>query len=371
MAFVRLKHGGMQVPRSWQKISFSPQIDGTRPELNGTYDKVAFAGRFTHPDGVGSYNIERVGFKFGSTVTKSGGSGLTVSLQDVSSTTAKLEPDGTQDQTYAIANGDTNFTANAWYRTGVLSTNRTISHGDYVALVVEWDGSGRQGSDLIRWSQLRVTNDDNNSRSMRYNGSVWSDHGYEPNVVFEIDDGSFAGFDDDVVIDGLNAYFYDNANTPDEYANSYTPEANVKIDAFTGVFRPPSDEDIELIVYEGTTALHTTTINSSKIALVDNHYWTAPLDSEVELTAGTEYYLAVRPTQGTVTMRIYYRDVNDPGHLALGGFGDETAYSRTDSGAWSQVSTTRQLVLGVRISSIDDGAGGGGGGATFHPLAEG
>jgi hypothetical protein len=366
MAFVRLTHGGMLVPRSLYGLNMSPQTSN-RPELSSTYDKVSFAGQFVHPDGPGSYDITRVGFLFGDPVTKTGGSALTVSLQDISTSGTILEPDGTQDQTVAISNADANFATDTWYRTDALSSNRTISHGDYLALVIEFDGAGHQGSDLIRFQQMFFQNDDNSSRTMRYNGSTWSSFGYMPNCVFEITDGSFGSFSDAFVCDSQpNAYLYDTADNPNEYANSYTPEANIKIDAFAGIFRPPNGEDVDLVVYEGTTAIHTTTINSNKVSLVDNHIWTAPLDSEVELTAGTKYYISLKAAHPTSTCRLYYRKVNDTGHLGVDPymFGDETVYHR-NGGAWTQV-TDRQLMMGVRISSIDDGAGGGGGSASSY-----
>ena len=363
---VKLKHGGMLNPRSLQHLNYSPGLTDL-PELGSTYTKIAYIGKFHHPQGPGSYDISRVGFYFGGVVTKTGGSGLTVSLQSVDQTTSFLTPSGTQDQTIDIANSDADFTTYSWYRTGTLSSNRTISHGDYVALVIEWDSSGHQGSDLVRFRQANQLNDDNSSGTFRYNGSSssWGGYGAAPNCVFEMTDGSFGSFSDSFITDNFGTYNYDNADSPDEYANSYTPEATVKIDAFCGIFRPPTSEDLDLVIYEGTTAIHTTTVNGWQVSLNDNHYWTAQLDQEVQLEAHTKYYLALKPTQGTTTCRVYYRSVDNTNHLGIDpySFGSETAYSRTDGGAWTQI-PLRQLMLGVRVSSIDNGGTHG----AFHPL---
>ena len=232
--------------------------------------------------------------------------------------------------------------------------------------MIEWDSSGHQGSDLVRFRQARMNNDENSSRTMRYNGTSWSSAGYIPNCVFEMTDGSFGSFSNSLITDNFGAYQYDNADSPDEYANSYTPQATVKVDAFHGIFKPPTSEDLELVIYEGTTAIHTTTVSGWQISLDDNHYWTAKLDNEVQLEAHTKYYLALKPTQGTTVCRVYYRSVDDTNHFGIDPYslGSETAYSRTDGGAWTQI-PLRQLMLGVRISSIDNGGTHG----AFHPLA--
>lgn len=365
---VKLRHGGMLNPRSLQCLNYSPQLADYQ-ELNSTYTKIAYIGKFHHPQGSGSYDISRVGFYFGGYAVKTGGSGLTVSLQSVDQTQSALTPIGVQEQTVDIANADANFAATTWYRTGTLSSNRTINHGDHVALVIEWDSFGQQGSDFVRFRTVNFLNDDNSSGSFRYNGSTssWSSYGAAPNCVFEMTDGSFASFSDSFIVDNnFGSYLYDNADSPDEYANSYTPEATVKVDAFCGIFRPPTSEDLDLVIYEGTTAIHTTTVSGWQISLNDNHYWTAELDQEVQLEAHTKYYLALKPTQGTTPCRVYYRSVNDTNHFGIDpySFGTETAYSRTDGGAWTQI-PLRQLMLGVRISSIDNGGTHG----AFHPLA--
>jgi len=112
--------------------------------IDATGEKLAWCGGFVHQDRAAK-DITRVGFFFGSSLIKAGGSSLTVSLQDVSATAAPLQPDETQDQTVAIANGDAGFASSTWYRTGALSANRTVSHGEQLAVVLEFDGGGRLG----------------------------------------------------------------------------------------------------------------------------------------------------------------------------------------------------------------------------------
>src|SRR5262245_16743976 len=149
MALVALNGLGMAIP-NWYSNAL-PAVTSIGP-IDATGEKIAFCGYFWHPEGI-SKDITRVGFRFGS-VTKAGGSGLTVSLQDLNLTTAPMQPDEVQDQTVAIANGDSGFTSNVWYRTNALSANRTLANGDAVCVVIEYDGSGRLGSDTVSLSGI-------------------------------------------------------------------------------------------------------------------------------------------------------------------------------------------------------------------------
>jgi hypothetical protein len=116
--------------------------------IDATGEKIAFIGRFWNKDRA-TKNITKVGFCFGA-VTKAGGSGLTVSLQNVNlGAGPPFRPDEIQDQTVAIANGDAAFATNTWYQTAALSTNRTVAFGELLAVVIEYNGAGRLGSDSV------------------------------------------------------------------------------------------------------------------------------------------------------------------------------------------------------------------------------
>lgn len=162
-------------------------------------DKHAVCGRVWTPTR-GSKNISRVGFRFGSAITKAGGSGLTLSLQDVSLIAGvPMQPDEVQDQTVAIANGDATFAANTWHRSGALSATRTVSPDDLLAVVVEYDGGGRLGADSVTFSCL-----DNLAASPGANFGQFTDGvkttgtwqtptRSQPIVALEFDDGTFGG----------------------------------------------------------------------------------------------------------------------------------------------------------------------------------
>src|SRR5687768_5910779 len=98
---------------------FSTELTSAVDTIDATGEKQAWCGPVWFQERTGSKQIVRVGFRL-ATVVKAGGSGLTVSLQNVNTAPAALntlQPDETQDQTVAIANGDAGFTSNVWYRT--------------------------------------------------------------------------------------------------------------------------------------------------------------------------------------------------------------------------------------------------------------
>ena len=102
---------------------------------NGTIDltgeKYGWTGTVWWKDrSVTSRDIRRARFLFG-TVTKASGSALTFSLQNFDLANGPPgRPDGTQDQTVAIANADAGFASNTYYTTGNLSADRTVAFGE-------------------------------------------------------------------------------------------------------------------------------------------------------------------------------------------------------------------------------------------------
>src|SRR5688572_26574526 len=133
MAFQKIPGVGLWIPDN-RLISMAPNLSNNSP-IDATGEQFAISGPVWFKEGTGTKDITRVGFSFG-TITKAGGSGLTVSLQNVSAVAGPpLQPDGTQDQTVAIANGNAAFASNTWIRTDALSANRTVSFGENLSVV--------------------------------------------------------------------------------------------------------------------------------------------------------------------------------------------------------------------------------------------
>lgn len=368
MAYVQLNPGLF-----WPPLLSYPRAGtlNNSSAMTASTHKIAFSGQVFIP-GRGSKSISRVQFRFG-TITKAGGSGLTVSLQDVSTASGPpAQPDGTQDQTVAIANGDASFASDTWYRTGAFSANRAVTHGDWLSVVVEYDGSGRLGADSIT---LTVYISDN---VMGFQGNARSDAIYSadvgsgwstpttliPNLVLEFSDGTFGSLGSNAAVSAVGtASFKSDTGTSDEYALRFQVPFDCKVDGvWFGGQVAANTSDFDMVLYDGSGALSggSVSVDANRIrAAAANNAFCYSLASEVSLTADTTYYLSVKPTQATSTVTLNYFDVNANGHLVLAGGIQNYLATRLDGGAWDESVTTRRPMIAVRISSISTGSGGG------------
>lgn len=326
---------------------------------DATGEKVAFIGQVWNKDRT-TKSITKIGFRFGS-VVKAGGSGLTVSLQNVDTTTGPVgRPDETQDQTVAIANGNASFASNTWCQTNALSTNRSVAYGEMIAVVWEFDGSGRLGADSYVISGMSGS-EGHLPLSLTKLGGSWDWNAVSPNIIFEFTDGTFGTLRGAWPFSAVNSLSFASNTTPDEYAMEFQLPAPCKVDGgwFAGFLISAGTGDFDIVLYNGTTVLATKSYDANFVEQVNSQkLFEFCFSSEVELAANTTYRLAVKPTT-TAGVDVAYFDVSAAGHLQAHGFGEFGTTSRTDSGAWAAPTTTRRLLAGLHVSSIDDGTGGG------------
>jgi hypothetical protein len=337
--------------------------------LDATGEKSAFIGRVFFEGRSSTKAIERIGFRFGS-VTKSGGSGLTVSLQDVLTTAGPPgAPDETQDQTVAIANGNASFASNTWIRTGTLSANRTVAPGDRLAVVVEFDGSGRLGSDVVNVMGLYESSGGAGGTPFcsHKTGGAWGAVIARPNVILEFSDGTFGTLYGSHPTSAIGTLSYAlNTAGADEYGLVFTVPFKCKVD---GAWWLGSHTcDAEVLLYEGTTVLGTITLDENIAGTVSSRVHNDAFAAPIELTPGTTYRIALRPTSNT-GLSLKYVDVNAAGHFDAWEGGQELAMtSRLNQGAWAATTTTSRPLMGVLISALDDGVSAGGGGLNLYAV---
>lgn len=361
MALQAILGSGPQQPPVPNHAAFNGLTTGLL--IDATGEKIALVGRVWFPARTGTKSIERILIRFGS-VTKAGGSALTISLQDVDATTGPpSRPDETQDQTVAVANADATFATNTWHRSGTLSANRSVSCGDLIAVVIEYDGAGRLGSDSVIVSSIGASAQYEPSIGgcVLKTGGTWARVATAlPNVLFEMSDGTFGSLDGGYGYSGVRSITYNSGSASDEYALKFSFPVSVEIDqmwAWVSVGGGSADYDI--VLYEGTTALNTVSFDASMAPVASSTRLVCAPITKRTLTANTDYYVSVKPTTAN-SLTVYAVDVSDANHLsALPGGVDFTYATRADAGAWSET-TTAQLMAGVRISAIDDGAGSGG-----------
>jgi hypothetical protein len=342
---------GLMMP-SLGSVQWSP--GSVFPVINATGGEYAIVGRVWNKDHA-TKSIERVQFCFGNAVVKTGGSDLILSLQDVSLTAGPpYQPDGTRDQTVAIANADAGFAANAWYRTGVLSANRSVAYGERLAVVIGFGGAGRLGSDTVNFTvrnSLSSRLPGLDAGSALKTGGTWAAVGGVPLLLLEFSDGTFGTLDGAIATSGGDTTVLNTGSSPDEAGNTFTVPFPCKVDALWAGVQVASGADFDLVLYNGTTQLASGSIDANAIeALTASRLAQVPI-AETVLLPGNTYYVAVKPTTAN-NVTLYGLDVVDVAHFDAWPNGRDwiKAY-RTDAGAWTASDTHREWA-GVRISAI-------------------
>lgn len=344
--------------------------------IDATGEKVGFVGRVWNKDHA-TKTIDKVHFLFG-TVTKAGGSGLTVSLQDVSTASAPGQPDETQDQFRAIANGDASFATDTWYSTGLITSNgtdggtkRTVAYGEDLAVVIEYDGSGRLSSDAVNVKMVSSTGFYNClAAPVLKTGGSWAVQSCIPNVILEFSDGTFGTLFSAWPASAISTVAYkQNTAGADEYALQFDVQVPCKVDGCWFVASLASGAaDFDVVLYSGTSALTNGTASVDATTVASNSarmYW-VQFPAPQALTPGTTYYLSIKPTQNTANVTVYYFDVSAAGHWqAHAGGSTWQMAARLDLGSWdssgSGAYAKRRPFFGLSFCSFDDGAQLGGG----------
>jgi hypothetical protein len=342
----------------------APQIE-MRPDaysasfvIDATGEKLSFIGAVRTPNR-GAKNITRIHWRWG-TITKAGGSGLTVSLQDVDLANGPaFRPDTTQDQTVAVANADAGFASNTWYRSAALSAVRAVTHGELLTVVFEYDGAGRLGADSVVLAGFTRAGESwlQDGSSVFLTGS-WATAGI-PNILLEFDDGSFGTLDGSYPSAALGSLtFKQDTAVADEHGLEFTPAFSCKVDGFYAYITPGS-ADFDVVLYDGTTAMTngTVSVDANSVGASTRGMLRRTFPGEVTLVGGHTYRLAIKPTQTAQNVVLFYNDLNHADHRqAILGGSTQALASRIDLGAWAAGVTTRIPFMGLRISALNGGS---------------
>lgn len=316
--------------------------------IDATGEKAAILGRAWFPSRTTKL-VRRVGFRFG-TVVKAGGSGLIAGLQGVSLTAGPPGvPDEVTAETVAIANGDAAFLSNTWYRSGVLSSDRSVSPGELLAVVVEYDGSGRLGSDSFMLAHVTSAGFAANSGGMPVKtgaGPTWATtFSANQNVILECDDGTFGTLLGGYPMSAGGSAFMHVDSTPDERALAFQLPFPVDIDAIWAALTVTGN--VELCLYEGTTLIEAVLVDLNTVRSNAGAPVVVSLSQVRSLLANTQYYVSVRPTTGTGST-VTWAEVADANHLVGWPGGPNFNYAeRTGTGAAWTPTTTRRFAAGI------------------------
>jgi hypothetical protein len=325
--------------------------------LDAAADRIVFIGRFMHEGGA-SKTVDGVEFLFG-TVSKANGSTMQVSLQDVSLTTGPvIQEDGTPDQTLTIANADAGFVTNAWYGGDFdAAGTRTLAIGELVCVVFQFASFVAGDSVNLRMLTTLTGTSDNQSGVITNLTGTYAGQLALSNVVFRCTDGTFGTLSNAWPCTGVATQAF-NVGTAgaDEYALAVQlPFAYRSEMLWITSLLAGSTFATEYLLYSGTTALQTVTIDHNALRTGGAAVRLMAAYPEQTHTANTLYRVAIRPT-GTTNINTYTTSVNHADHFScLPGGAVFTTWTRLDQGGtWTALALNR-LLAGIRFSAFDDG----------------
>jgi hypothetical protein len=362
MAYQNIPGIGVIIP-SWKWFSYDNLTKfafGDIGPLRTATEKISISGKVFTKDRT-SKNIQKIGFKWGSTMTVTAGgtpTAVRISLQNISG--VGLAPDGTQDQYYDMVNGTDNMTADAWVETGNLSATRTVNPGEIVCVVLEFQTfnagdviniAGRTDSGWgVKYAQELVG---------LYTGTWSFALARTPNIVLCFDDGTYGTLITSTIFSATGVLTYNSGSNPDEYALVGQFPFPVRADGAWVMADFDGNNSIILTCGETTVTSGMTAANR---AWSSNDITIAPFSSVVDIPANTDFYLSLRADTAT-NIALPYLDVNTRNYWQAIDGGINFRYtSRVDGGAWAEETLTRRIAAGLMICGFSDGAGAGGGG---------
>ena len=344
--------------------------------LNATGKIVHYIGNIIleNPLG-GSKTISAAGggsivWRSGAVTFANAGSTFKVGIQDVSTSTAPAQGDGTFDVEASFTGGGGGVTSSATQTSTMTSGTKTIAHGDLISITFSMTARAGADSVVVTHNLQRNFYDNQITPAVVDNtgGSYARLATSNPNAYIVFDDGSVGwiyGFSFNSTTPILQT-FNSGTATADEYGNLiYYPCTFYALGiGFYGNITNASS-DFELLLYTtplGTpSAVKTITVDATQISATvtdGNFFYLFP--TPYTLLANTQYGITIRPTT-TNNVSIYYQDTNSSTGGKT-GIPNTNAYAirRLDNtGAFSDynggTAKTRKMAIYLLGSSIEQG----------------
>lgn len=277
---------------------------------------------------------------------------------------------GNSDGSYLLNSGSPasatfNPTSLSWssgdFRWVTLDNSIAVTRGQMLAYVIEYV-SGTLGSQVITNNGFYTNSggfpytigNDNGSRSRSSNMPIF---GYGSSTK------AYGN-----PIKNAATYSYNSSSSPDEYAIAFTLPtqfcSSYKVRGVDfGAFRPnTASQTWTMTLYSGTTALQQIQFDSDVwSANVANYAGKFFFDesSLSSLTAGSTYRIGFAPDNSSITLSPYYFEVASAADWDAFPMGQNFwISSRTDAGAWTDV-TTRRFNANILLDDITAPSGGG------------
>lgn len=325
----------------WSGVELNAPLN-TNATFNATTTRLGFV--FAVPK---TGSIRKIWFRIPTVTTAQT---VKVSLQTVDATTGA--PTGTIGQSATITP-----TANTWF-SPTLSSDRAVTLGEVLALVIEWDSTA--GDITI---QLAATANFGSNYYLTYASGAWTKLPASTNRglsgMLEYSDGTTAPVLNWCPSSATSADFANNTSIR-QMGMVFTPSVTRRVCAAGWMGRAGGDCNLNVYTWDGTTATLVASVALDKdlrgsTTINNNVAW---FSSKLTFTAGVTYFVTVEPTT-TTTCRVEYHDL--PSTLARAampfGMGDiGYLVQRSSVGTWT-LTTTSKSVFYFFYDGIDTGSG--------------
>lgn len=154
---------------------------------------------------------------------------------------------------------------------------------------------------------------------------------------------------------------FNSSSTPDERGNIFTLPVSLRANGIQIAYQNAlASADFDLVLYDsnGTSVLASVSMDADTLFGTSGGWMKVYFASPVTLLASTAYRVVVKPTTTNDNAWVRYQALNTTVMQALPGKGAWYGTSRTDAGAWTEV-TTDFYTIGLLFDGIDSGSGGG------------
>jgi hypothetical protein len=250
------------------------------------------------------------------------------------------------------AYGGSAVTSAQWTSTGwkwvTLSTPATAVAGDFAAIHIYPGGSPPDGSNNITVAYGGVGD---GGYSLNY-VVAWTQTAMIGPMAIKYSDGSIYGF----ALTSITTYVAPNpSTTPDEVGAKFTLPARVTCTgAKVGMSRTGygGSTTVDVILYDSSSTVIASTSVSDKDFIDVTDYVTVHWDA-VNLVAGDEYRLAVKPTTAANAITVTKWSVESTAARGMWPSGDTWQWTeRTDAGTWTDTDTAIPY-MGLWLSAVE------------------
>jgi len=336
--------------------------------LNATGETCFMVGQVWLAGGSGSKTISSAGggsivWRSASVTFANGSTVFDVGIQDVSTSTAPAQGDGTFDVKASFTGGGGGVTANATQTSVMTTGTKTITHGDFVAIGIAMTTAA--GADSVAVNTANISVAQNMPCVTANTSGSYARQSAHPCAYIVFDDGTkgWLWLTDFHHVNNTGVSIASNTGTADEYGNIIIPKVPFYATGMRATIDINVTANFEAILYSdplGTpVAERTITFDAEMSGTASGADGYFMFSSPYLLKPNTTYAIAIRPTT-TNSLSVYYID-SVAGAVLLGAPNDNAyACRRLDNtGAFSDynggTAKTRLMNMALVSNYADQG----------------